>query len=246
MATASIQIIAKQNTTSPCMGLEADKDGQPKSMEDVICRTCKDTVTAKGSNTSNLYSHLRSHHPTIYSKVMARKSTIKSKLSCSGVQPTITSVIEKSKLYDKHGKKWNEMTNAVTRYICKDMLPVYSVEKEGFHNMLKTLNPQYELPGQKEIPIPKLYAETRSKVANELEKVDYLLATTDLWLSSTCQPYMLYTVHFIDDKWIIQSRCLQALYLPEDHTTNILAEALTMTLENCNLDPTKQVSGLLL
>ena len=67
------------------------------------------------------------------------------------------------------------MTNAVTCYICKDMLPVYSVEKEGFRNMLKTLNPQYELPSQKyfsEIAIPKLYAETRSIVANELEKVN--------------------------------------------------------------------------
>ena len=215
MVTGSVQIIAKQNTTSPVwryFGLEVDENGQPKSMEDVICRACKDTVTAKGSNASNLYSHLRSHHPTMYSEVMARKSsTVKSKPSCSGVQPTITSVIEKSKLYDKHGKKWNEMTNAVTRYICKDMLPVYSVEKEGFRNMLKTLNLQYELPSRKyfsEIAIPKLYAETRSKVANELEKVDYFSATTDLWSSSTCQPYMSYTVHFIDDEWIIQSRCL--------------------------------------
>ena len=43
------------------------------------------------------------------------------------------------------------------------MLPVYTIEKEGFANLLKQIDPQYELPSRKyfsKTAIPKLYEST--------------------------------------------------------------------------------------
>ena len=39
-------------------------------------------------------------------------------------------------------------------------------------------------------------------------------STTDMWSSSIMEPYMSFSVHFINDEWILQSRCLQTLFVP--------------------------------
>ena len=111
-----------------------------------------------------------------------------------------------------------------------DMLPVYTVEKKGFRNMVKTFNPHYELPSHKyfsKTAIPSLYTQVRDGVTKDLESVDYFSATTDMWSSYTGEPYLSYTVHFLDNEWKLKSHCLQALYLPEDHTADNIADAPT-------------------
>jgi len=42
---------------------------------------------------------------------------------------------------------------------------------------------------------------------------------------------MGFTVHYIDDTWEIQSKCLQTLYFPESHTGENLSEGLRETLK---------------
>ena len=43
-----------------------------------ICRTCGKGVLAKGSNTTNLFQHLREHHPQIYANLAPLASKVKS------------------------------------------------------------------------------------------------------------------------------------------------------------------------
>ena len=250
----TINIIPKQNTTSPIwtfFGLEADEDGKPVSTETMRCRTCYASVPAKGGNTSNSFSHLKNHHPKKYKEVMdavaaanAAKQISSSSSSKSSTQPTLENLIEKSKQYEKHGKKWQALTDSVTKFLSMDMMPIYTVEKVGFRRMLKTFDPRYELPGRKyfsNTAIPSLYTEVRARVAKELEESNYFSATTDMWSSSTGEPYLSYTVHFLDGSWKLKTYCLQALYLPEDHSADNISDALTATLDNWGLNPLKQV-----
>ena len=51
--------------------------------------------------------------------------------------------------------------------------------------------------------------------------------TIYMWSSYTGEPYLSYTVHFLDNEWKLKSHCLQALYLPEDHTADNIADAPT-------------------
>lgn len=121
--------------------------------------------------------------------------------------------------------------DSVAKYIARDMVPIYTVEKPEFINMLKVLNPRYVLPSRKyfaEVALPRLYNNsTCEKIARELEGVSFYSATTDLWSSRTMQPYMSLTVHFIDN-WTLQSVCLQTSYFPDDHKGEIIAQGLKM------------------
>lgn len=133
--------------------------------------------------------------------------------------------------YDKKGPRWKAIMDSVAKYIARDMVPIYTVEKPEFINMLKVLNPRYVLPSRKyfaEVALPRLYNNsTCEKIARELEGVSFYSATTDLWSSRTMQPYMSLTVHFIDN-WTLQSVCLQTSYFPDDHKGEIIAQGLKM------------------
>ena len=53
-----------------------------------------------------------------------------------------------------------------------------------------------------------------------------------MWSSIGLKPYMRYTIHFIDNGWILQSRCLQAQFFPESHTGENIAEAILNALDS--------------
>ena len=41
-----------------------------------------------------------------------------------------------------------KINSAVAEYICMDQVPIYTVEKPGFQQLIKQLNPRYALPSQ--------------------------------------------------------------------------------------------------
>ena len=149
-------ISAKAKHTSPLwkhFALEIDKKGKVKNDEEVVCWLCSKEVIAKGSNTSNLISHLHLHHPLQYidyQKIQEEKSEKVSKTGASKgndvSQTTIVSTMEKLKKYDRSSKKWKQLTDSVTYFLAKDMLLLYSVETEGFQRIVKTFNSQNQLP----------------------------------------------------------------------------------------------------
>lgn len=191
-------IVSKKNTNAPVwtyFGLKADENGLPISKEAAICRLCFSSVSSKGGNTSNLYSHLKNHHAKEHAELKqgmaaagnssssTRSRSNSQAATSSSHQPTIVAVVNQSKSYERNGKKWQELTDTVTRCLCKDMLPIYTVEKEGFGNMLKKFDSRYELPSRKyffETAIPALYNREREKVVNELSNLKYFAATTDM------------------------------------------------------------------
>ena len=61
-------------------------------------------------------------------------------------------------------------------------------------------------------------------------------ATADLWSSCTSEPYLCLTVHYVDSTWKLTSHYLQAHYTPEHHTGENLQDALSITLQEWNID----------
>lgn len=62
------------------------------------------------------------------------------------------------------------------------------------------------------------------------------MATSDLWSSNgTLVQYISYTVHFLNDDWELQHRCLQTKFLPADHTGEVIADSMEETLRMWNL-----------
>ncbi|CAM4333531.1 unnamed protein product [Leuciscus chuanchicus] len=119
-----------------------------------------------------------------------------------------------------------------------DMLPVCSVEKRGFNNMLKVLDARYTVPSRKyfsDVALPQLYNNTRQKIISELKGIYFYAATTDLWSSRTMQPYMCLTVHYVSESWDMLRVCLQTSYFPQDHTGQTIALELKDAMNSLGL-----------
>ena len=93
------------------------------------------------------------------------------------------------------------MEGAVTCCIAKEMLLIYTVEKEGFRQMLMAFDSRYQLQSRhyfSRTAIPTLYAQVRESVIRNLQQAQFYGATTDLWSSVTVEPYINFTVHYVD------------------------------------------------
>ena len=112
--------------------------------------------------------------------------------------------------------------------------------------MISKLNPRYELPSRKhfrEYEIPSLYFDIRdNKVKPAVAKAFFFSGTTNLWTSGSCDPYLTFTIHFIDASWNLTSYCLDTVPLYADHTGENIAETTMDILENWNLDVTRLVA----
>ena len=127
-------------------------------------------------------------------------------------QQTVKEAFTKTQPYDKKGKQWNELTNAVTYCIAKDSLAINIVERTGFEKMVKVFDNRYELPSRNyfsRTALPALYDSTRERVVEELCAANYFSATTDMWSSIGAKLYISYMIHFIDHQWNLKNKCLQ-------------------------------------
>lgn len=242
-------LVAKPNTKSPVwayFGLKPGPDGKVSHDSPVICRMCSAPVSAKGGNTSNLFSHLENNHETEYANVSAGRSSNKKKNSRprDPRQHTITEAVASRQMYSRSSKRWQQLTDSVTNCLAKDMMPIYSVEKPGFKKMLETFDSRYEIPSRKyftNTAIPSLYSKVHDTVANEVKLAEFYSSTTDMWSSQGLLPYISYTVHFINSSWEYTSRNLETCFLPVDHTGENIAEAIRSVNDTWNLSREKLV-----
>ena len=113
------------------------------------------SVSAKGDNTSSLLSHLKVHHPQWYLEVKKANSKPSGKDKdytktgkASSRQPSLSNTLRSGHKYERKSRKWQQLTDAVTYCLAKDMMPIYSVE-EDFVRLVDSLDSQYELPSHK-------------------------------------------------------------------------------------------------
>ena len=112
------------------------------------------------------------------------RGTTSTTRTATKIQTTVTQSFANCIPYEKNSARWKAITDAIAMYIAKDMVPMYTVEKPGFINMQKVLDPKYVLPGRiffSDVALPQLYNCTRQRIAKELEVVSFYSATTDLW-----------------------------------------------------------------
>ena len=115
---------------------------------------------SKGRNTSNLYWHLKEHHPTSYAEISP--SSRKRESNTHTTQQTTESSIAKTTKYSQDSPRYKDITRAIAYHIGKDGVPLSTVERAGFKHMIHKLNPKYDLPSRKYFSrhaIPTLYSE---------------------------------------------------------------------------------------
>ncbi|KAK7938916.1 hypothetical protein WMY93_002242 [Mugilogobius chulae] len=144
---------------------------RPSDLEQniVFCKTCRRTVVAKGGNTSNLFHHLKQKHNSEYSKAVKARDEASADVVVKPkklAQKTIDAALTSGTPYEKGSRRWRDLTSAVTRCLARDMMPIQSVERDGFTKMLTTFDSRYKLPPKKyfsKVALPALYEEVRSE-----------------------------------------------------------------------------------
>jgi hypothetical protein len=226
---------------------------EDKKQTTPVCKLCKKSVPAKASNTKNLAIHLQNYHPLEHSQL--KKSKTKKTLPASAgskvptpssastsqaqvVQPRIMAAFTSSQAYKTSSHRHKQITDSVMNFMVKSTQPFSLVEEASFQNMLHVLDPRYDLPGRNhfsQTELPLLYEAKRSQVSSELRSVKRFATTSDLWSSQNTIPYVSLTIHYIDSDWKLQSRCLGAQFIPEDHTGENIADAVEDMLDEWSL-----------
>lgn len=209
----------------------------------VDCLLCGSPVKRKCGSTSNMFQHIERHHPKEYTTIdptQLRKSVKQSKPVSN--QKTLTEF----QIYDKNSKRYKDITAAITYFLCKDGLPMYTVEKEGFKHLLNVLDNRYKAPGRKYFSgkaIPARYSEEKQKTKEILvNEVSYFSATSDGWTSVGMDPYLSLSIHFISREFELVSRNLETSYMPDDATGENIARAITGFFDKWGMNKEQVVS----
>ena len=159
---------------------------------------------------------------------------------CPLAQPSVAEAWDRQKKYDEDSQEAKKINRAVAIHICMDQVPIYTVEKPGFKQLLLQLNSKYSLPSRNyfmDTEIPALYNEIKNTVTDSLVGNRFYSCTTDLWTSRANSCFMAVTLQFITESWKMKSWCLGCAGMHSDHTGDSLKEALEeMVHETWKLD----------
>ena len=81
----------------------------------------------------NLFQHLRDHHADLFASISTGSGASESNTK---TQQTIESSLARSTKYPRGSPQAKELTRAITYYLAKDAMPIYTVEKAGFQHMI--------------------------------------------------------------------------------------------------------------
>ena len=219
--------------------VESDK----KKRRRVYCKICRHDYSYV-ANTSNIWLHLEKGHIEEYcqvkeeSKDASPSESSKRKEEPDGAQPTLPQVFQGKNPYPQNSTRWKTSTDAVCLFIARDMHPYQTVNDVGFQHMLYTSDQRYRPPDRKTLStklIPKLYDAERECVSNAISNVDNFALTTYIWTSRHNQAYTGLTIHYVNDRYDLQTQLLETVEFPDSHTGVNISEELKAILDEWGL-----------
>jgi hypothetical protein len=140
----------------------------------------------------------------------------------------------------KHSPKiQTEKTEAVIEWIVLDMQAFQVVEGQAFHKMLSILDPQYQVPGRKNVKnvILKQFEKKRERIASFIKNISGKVAlTTDIWSSLKFESFLGITIHFIDENWVLRHFTLDIFRFKGSHTGQAIANEIYKVLVEFGLE----------
>ena len=157
-----------------------------KDEKEVICGK-----ELSGVYSSNMKKHLKMYHKADFHKFEQEEgerkiaeSSMKKKDSTlvSHSQMTIKQAL-KSNLYPKDSKKQLAITRKLAVFVGATNAPISVVDGSEFHDLLKELNEQYEIPGRKKVgkEIEKVYTELKHTISLVLQNAKRINVCCDIW-----------------------------------------------------------------
>ncbi|XP_063235837.1 zinc finger BED domain-containing protein 4-like [Bacillus rossius redtenbacheri] len=207
------------------------------------CKCCKKIYKTPSSSTSSLIRHLDVHFH-LKRQYEDKKKDKKSK--CVG-QPSIIQSFEAKTMLLHDSSRSKTITSKIAHMLALDYQPFSIVNDRGFRELINFLEPRYSIPSRKHFSktvVPKLYADTRGKVAEslqcELQTAQSFSWTLDIWTSRAQVPFISLTAHYLNAEFCLQNRTLDCSHFPGEHTGAAIYEKI------CHLTADWKISALLI
>ena len=205
-----------------------------------------------GGGTTNLFTHMRRHHPLTLQGIRAdhpQPQTSNHTGNLNPQPPTPSRMPDRNQttLPGMIGAKCKSsspratsITKAVAYFIVKDLRPYSVVSNEGFKNLVKVLDPRYEVPARQtfsDTVFPDMYIQSKKLVKSTLAGATNVAITTDGWTSRATESYVTITSPHIDENWEMKNYVLQTRSFSGSHTGSNIAELLKAAVTEWNLPP---------
>lgn len=105
--------------------------------------------------------------------------------------------------------------------IVSDLHTPRLVEENGFHHLIKALNPSTDATLSAAAirqELVNMYNNTKCKVKKGIMKAKDPVLSAELWISSKEESYLTVTCHFINNKWELKSYTLGTAHCLGEHT----------------------------
>lgn len=214
-----------------------------------VCLICKDSLKYCG-NTSNMTKHIRTRHPIEFAQMQEDTTPVAAShmsdpeserlpgTSTATLQPTLMQTIDRTQSYRNDSIKKNQLDLLLVKMVAKDLQPLSITEDKGFKDFVQGLNPRYKLPSRRELTrtlLPNMYEQEVARISKELENVEDIALTTDIWTSRQTQGFITVTAHFISSDYNVKSAVLETARMTKNHTAENIAEDLTSICNKWNI-----------
>ncbi|CAH1112335.1 unnamed protein product [Psylliodes chrysocephalus] len=142
------------------------------------------------------------------------------------------------------GIKAGKISNAIIYMLAKDNLPLYTVEKEGFKNLMKVTVPLYKIPGRSKMTnmVDEKYNILSYKMKEIIKNVTNISLRTDVWTDTlNTRSFLGLTCHFIHGN-DLKSVSISVTELNQSHTSNYLESVLKSLCDTWGINDHKIVA----
>ena len=197
-----------------------------KGDDKVACTLCQ--VELKySSGTSSMSNHLAKKHCIETSQTA----------TSSKQQSSMEAYVQQGPVRRCDSRRSEEITQKICKMIELDMMPISTVDGDGFIELINFLEPEYDIPCRTTITsrIEKRYKDMARNLKKRLSTADRVALTTDGWTALTTESYITITSHYIDQEWALRSDVLLTQGVSVRHTAENLAEHLKSSVDDWGL-----------
>lgn len=157
----------------------------------VICNYCKDKVHTSDGNTTSPLNQLNRKHPEMYAVTGPHMNVLAITTQPVATKQRALLTFEKGTPYDRTGRRWKDVTDAVTF-----LIPI----KTGrwVKVLLKIFILRFKIPAANIFltDIPLLF-ECLDKIKHKIQNIQFFATAAELRSSHTSEPHLSLTLHFI-------------------------------------------------
>ncbi|XP_025198498.1 zinc finger BED domain-containing protein 4-like [Melanaphis sacchari] len=135
------------------------------------------------------------------------------------------------------------ITQNISEMIALDYQPYSIVEDRGFKNLMYTLESKYKLPKRQYLAstaIPRLYSKKLSllkeEINTELNSMQSISFTFNIWISGAQQPYISLTTHYLTKQFELRNKTLGCSYFPGEHHGKSIFLKIKSMVSEWNMD----------